>query len=151
MNKQEMLTVESRRGFLKKSAYMAPAIMMLGSLNSYATDSGDSKSPTSSKGPRGASTLSCKTGSKGPVSKGNNGYGNGDQNAPGKSLKHNSAENDTSGTDDAKKKVNNVGVDTHGGHEKDLEDDKGNNGFGNGDQKAPGNSLNNNRAENNQH
>ena len=149
MNNQEMLTVESRRGFLKKSAYMAPAIMMLGSLNSYATDSGDSKSPTSSKGPTGASTL--KTNTKPSSVKGNNGYGNGDQNAPGESLNNNSAENDTSGTDDAKKKVNNVGVDTHGGHEKDLEDDKGNNGFGNGDQDAPGNSLSHNGAENNQH
>lgn len=114
---------------------MAPAIMMLGSLNAYASLKGDSKAP-------GNSTLKA--------SKGNNGFGNGDQNAPGNSLNHNGAENDTTSSKNAKNKVNNVGVDTHGGHEKDLVDNKGNNGWGNGDQEAPGNSLTNNNAENNQ-
>lgn len=146
MQNEQSTAVESRRGFLKKSAYMAPAIMMLGSLSGYASGNGDSKSPTSSKGPTGASTL--KTNTKSSSVKGNNGYGNGDQNAPGKSLNNNGAENDTSSNDDAKNKVNNVGVDTHGGNEKDIVDKKGNNGFGNGDQNAPGNSLNNNGAEN---
>jgi hypothetical protein len=116
MKNEQNDAVESRRGFLKKSVYMAPAIIMLGSLNSYASENRDSKSHTSSKGPKGASTLSCK--------KGNNGFGNGDQNAPGNSLKHNGAENDTTAGKNAKNKVNNVGVDTHGGHEKDLVDDK---------------------------
>lgn len=137
MENTQYASVEGRRAFLKKSAYMAPAIMMLGSLNSYASVSGDSKSPT---GKKGASSLSCK-----PGSKGNNGFGNGDQNAPGKSLHKNGAENDTTSGKNAKNKVNNVGVDTHGGHEKDLAE---NNGFGNGDQNAPGNSLNHNGAEN---
>ncbi|MDO9208056.1 MAG: hypothetical protein Q7T91_07365 [Sulfuricurvum sp.] len=110
MNTVQNNGVEGRRGFLKKSVYMAPALMMLGSLNSYAHSNGDSKSHTNSKGP-GNSSL-----------KGNNGYGNGDQCAPGNSLNHNGAENDT----DGKKKVNNVGVETHGGHEKDIADDKHN-------------------------
>lgn len=142
MNTLQANGIESRRGFLKKSVYMAPALILLGSLNSYASGNGDSKSHTNSKGPRGASNLSCK--------KGNNGFGNGDQDAPGGSLHHNGAENDTTPSKNAKNKVNNVGVDTHGGHEKDLADNKGNNGWGNGDQNAPGNSLTNNGAENNQ-
>ncbi|MFA6189061.1 MAG: hypothetical protein WC680_07255 [Sulfuricurvum sp.] len=130
MKNQQNTVIESRRGFLKKSAYMAPAIMMLGSLNAYANSNGDSKGP-------GSSTLkACKE---------NNGFGNGDQNAPGNSLHHNGAENDTSAGSNAKNKVNNVGVDTHGGHEKDFAE---NNGFGNGDQNAPGNSLHHNGAEN---
>lgn len=95
--------IESRRGFLKKSVYMAPALMLLGSLNAYADNKGNSKAP-------GNSTLkACKE---------NNGFGNGDQNAPGNSGPHNNAENSE------KNKVNNVGVDTHGGHEKDLAEDK---------------------------
>lgn len=109
MKNEQNIAVESRRGFLKKSVYMAPVIIMLGSLNAYATDKGDSKAP-------GNSTLkACKQ---------NNGFGNGDQNAPGNSLNHNGAENDTTSDKNAKNKVNNVGVDTHGGHEKDLADEK---------------------------
>lgn len=108
MNTLQTNSVESRRGFLKKSVYMAPALIMLGSLNSYASGNGDSKSHTNSKGP-GNSCL-----------KANNGWGNGDQNAPGHSGSHNNAENSQ------KDKVNNVGVETHGGHEKDIADDKHN-------------------------
>lgn len=88
---------ESRRDFLQKSMYIAPAIVMLGSLNVHA-------------GKPGASALK--------ENKGNNGFGNGDQDAPGNSLGNNGAENDTN----AKKKVNHVGVDTQGGHEKDIVD-----------------------------
>jgi hypothetical protein len=76
--------------------------------------------------------------------KGNNGFGNGHQSAPGNSEDHNQAEN--AFDSNIKNQVNNSGVNTHGGSEKDL---KGNNGWGNGDQNAPGNSLMNNNAENN--
>jgi len=100
MNTLQTNSVESRRGFLKKSVYMAPALMLLGSLNVYADNHGNSKAP-------GNSCL-----------KANNGFGNGDQNAPGHSGSHNNAENSQ------KDKVNNVGVETHGGHEKDLAEDK---------------------------
>jgi hypothetical protein len=127
-----------RRDFLKQTVYVVPTIMMLGSLNVYAHDNQcDSGHHSNSKGPRGASNLSCH--------KGNNGYGNGDQDAPGNSLNNNNAENAQ------KNKLNNVGVDTHGGHEKDLDENgkQGNNGWGNGNQDAPGNSQNNNNAENN--
>jgi len=130
MNTLQANGVESRRGFLKKSVYMAPALILLGSLNSYASGNGDSKSHTNSRAPGNSTLKACKE---------NNGFGNGDQNAPGHSGPHNNAENSQ------KNKVNNVGVDTHGGHEKDLAE---NNGFGNGDQNAPGNSLNHNGAEN---
>jgi|GEM_PF-3722016 len=62
--------------------------------------------------------------------KGNNGFGNGDQDAPGNSGPHNNAENAADEEEDS---------DGEG---------KGNNGFGNGDQDAPGNSGSNNNAEN---
>lgn len=96
--------VEGRRGFLKKSAYISPVLIALGSLNAHASGS---RGDDSSSGIR-SSTLH-----------GNNGWGNGDQCAPGNSQNHNSAENDQ----DDKKKVNHVGVETHGGHEKDIKDD----------------------------
>ena len=69
----------------------------------------------------------CRNGS---ASNENNGFGNGDQDAPGNSLENNNAENaqDT----------------TNGGSTANNQ----NNGFGNGDQDAPGNSLENNNAEN---
>jgi hypothetical protein len=59
----------------------------------------------------------------------NNGWGNGDQDAPGNSGGNNNAENGPGNTPPP----GNPG---------------GNNGWGNGDQKAPGNSGSNNNAEN---
>ncbi len=38
MNTLQTNGVESRRGFLKKSVYMAPALMLLGSLNALMAD-----------------------------------------------------------------------------------------------------------------
>lgn len=111
MNTLQTNGVESRRRFLKKSVYMAPALILLGSLNSYASGNGDSKSHTNSRAPGNSTLKGCKE---------NNGWGNGNQNAPGHSGSHNNAENSQ------KDKVNNVGVETHGGHEKDLADDKHN-------------------------
>ena len=85
--------------------------------------------------------------SNGP--QGNNGFGNGNQDAPGNSLTNNNAEN-AGGTNAIVYPGNsNKGdsdpsvppVDSSNGS-------KGNNGFGNGNQDAPGNSLTNNNAEN---
>lgn len=123
--------MESRRSFLKKTAYMAPILVALGSLDAFA--SGDK---TNTKGcNHTASSLksintkpSCKTSSKAP------------------------SKTSSKAINELKAKVNNVGVDTHGGSEKDITNSKapkGNNGWGNGDQNAPGNSLLNNNAENN--
>jgi hypothetical protein len=68
----------------------------------------------------------------------NNGFGNGDQDAPGNSLDNNNAENDQTPGEQGNSHQNN-GNNGGGG---------GNNGFGNGDQDAPGNSGPNNNAEN---
>jgi len=112
--------VESRRGFLKKSVYIAPALIALGQLSANATygsySNGGNSCDSNSHG--GGS----HSGVKGCASKlnANNGWGNGDQCAPGNSGSHNNAENHH----DSKDKVNHVGVDTHGGHEKDLAEDK---------------------------
>jgi hypothetical protein len=62
----------------------------------------------------------------------NNGWGNGDQDAPGNSGDHNNAENGP-------------GNSNPGGPGKDA---TANNGWGNGDQTPPGNSGDNNNAEN---
>lgn len=67
---------ESRRNILKK-AYVAPAIVVLGSMT-FATDSS-----------AGGSSLKSKSG--------NNGWGSGDQKAPGRSLYRNRAENSRGG------------------------------------------------------
>ncbi|MDD2837511.1 MAG: hypothetical protein PHX59_01005 [Sulfuricurvum sp.] len=150
---------EARRSFLKRSVYVAPALIMLGELSAHASGNCHNAGGhhEGSHGHNGsgnaASTLNCK-----PVNnchKGNNGWGNGDQDAPGKSLHHNNAENNHNGKENpnnlvscdksVKDKVNNVGVKTHGGHEKDYGK---NNGWGNGDQDAPGGSLPHNKAEN---
>jgi hypothetical protein len=82
---------ESRRDFLKKSVYAAPALVALGSLNVYA-DGSEGVNITDSKGivVRANSSLKCNSGSSGH---GNNGFGNGDQDAPGNSLNNNNAEN----------------------------------------------------------
>ena len=68
----------------------------------------------------------------------NNGFGNGDQDAPGNSLDNNNAENDQTPGEQGNSHQNNNGNGGGGG----------NNGFGNGDQDAPGNSGPNNNAEN---
>ena len=65
----------------------------------------------------------------------NNGWGNGDQDAPGNSGDHNNAEN-------------NSGNDNPNNPNGPCKDASGNNGFGNGDQRPPGNSGDNNNAEN---
>jgi hypothetical protein len=101
----------------------------------------------------------------------NNGFGNGDQDAPGNSGPHNNAENATNedGEDDGKDKGNNGfgngdqdapgDSESHNNAENATDEDegdensdgdahKGNNGFGNGDQDAPGNSESHNNAEN---
>lgn len=143
MNELAQNEFESRRFFLRKTAYIAPVLVMLGSLNAQACETGHNHGSDKT-----ASSLQPHNNCKSCDHKGNNGWGNGDQNAPGNSLTHNNAEN--SMYDNNKKKVNNAGIDTHGGSEKDLADNKkGNNGWGNGDQNAPGNSLMNNNAENN--
>lgn len=72
-------------------------------------------------------------------SKGNNGWGNGDQDAPGNSGPNNNAENSD--------RENPLDKDK-GKPERDKGGPQGNNGFGNGDDDAPGNSLDNNNAEN---
>ncbi|MDD7987090.1 hypothetical protein PQO01_19235 [Lentisphaera marina] len=64
----------------------------------------------------------------------NNGFGNGDQDAPGNSLENNNAENAQGDESNSEEEVNSS--------------KNQNNGFGNGDQDAPGNSLENNNAEN---
>lgn len=66
----------------------------------------------------------------------NNGWGNGDQDAPGHSGDHNNAENGSG---------NNNPGNPGGGP---CKEESGNNGFGNGDQKPPGNSGDQNNAEN---
>ena len=66
--------------------------------------------------------------------RGNNGWGNGDQDAPGNSLDNNNAENS-----DADNPLN---------RDRGSPENHRDNGFGNGDDDAPGNSLNNNNAEN---
>ena len=81
-NKRDIVD-ESRRNILKK-AYVAPAIVALGSMT-FATDS----SASGHAHKNGGSSLSCGSG--------NNGWGNGDQRAPGNSLYHNRAENDHDG------------------------------------------------------
>jgi hypothetical protein len=114
--------VESRRSFLKKTAYMAPILVTLGSLDAFA--SGDK---TNTKGCNHTASSLSKTNSKTP------------------------SKTSSKAINELKAKVNNVGVDTHGGSEKDITNSKapkGNNGWGNGDQKAPGNSLSHNNAEN---
>ncbi|MBF0251858.1 MAG: tandem-95 repeat protein, partial [Alphaproteobacteria bacterium] len=65
----------------------------------------------------------------------NNGFGNGDQTAPGNSGDNNKAENATGNS-------GSQGNQGQGGGSQQ------NNGFGNGDQNAPGNSGDNNNAEN---
>ena len=67
----------------------------------------------------------------------NNGFGNGDQGAPGDSLDHNNAENATA--------LDDTTTDEDDGSDDDSSE---NNGFGNGDQGAPGDSLDHNNAEN---
>ncbi len=62
---------ESRRSLLKK-AYVAPAVVALG-------------------------TMTLSTEMSGSSSLQNNGWGNGDQSAPGNSLPHNNAENNQHG------------------------------------------------------
>jgi hypothetical protein len=70
---------------------------------------------------------------------GNNGFGDGDQDAPGNSLENNNAENSQGNNNGG----NNGNQGGNGGPQ-------GNNGFGDGDQDAPGGSLENNNAENSQ-
>lgn len=67
---------QSRRSFLKKAAYAAPVMVALGALSTTASAAG--------------SSFPVK-----PVKPGNNGFGNGDQTAPGASLNNNAAENAT--------------------------------------------------------
>jgi hypothetical protein len=66
----------------------------------------------------------------------NNGFGNGDQAAPGNSTTHNQAENDANSHDASE------------GGAAQAKDGHANNGFGNGDQAAPGHSAAHNQAEN---
>jgi hypothetical protein len=74
----------------------------------------------------------------------NNGFGNGDQDAPGNSLDNNNAENDQTPGEQGNSHQNNNGNGGGGGRPENQQ----NNGFGNGDQDAPGNSGPNNNAEN---
>jgi len=131
--------VESRRDFLKKSVYAAPALVALGSLNVYADGHGaNSKGVTDSKGivVRANSSLKCQSGGNGNSNSntnnnnhsGNSIFGNGNGNNNGNSMFGNG---------------NNNGNSMFGNDKT-----KGNNGFGNGDQDAPGGSLNHNNAEN---
>ena len=66
----------------------------------------------------------------------NNGWGNGDQDAPGNSGPHNNAENGPGDPPPGNPGSNNGG------------NNSGNNGWGNGDQSPPGSSADNNNAEN---
>lgn len=109
------------------------------------TPSGDDESESESDG----------TGENGPGDKqhANNGFGNGDQEAPGNSLEHNNAENasETLVTIDILDEEETLDDLFLKSKDKDKEDNPNkdkNNGFGNGDQDAPGNSLDNNNAEN---
>lgn len=71
-----MNNVEARRNFLKKAAYIAPAVMVLGTL---------------------VAPMSAHASNLGKTSKQNNGFGNGDQVAPGGSATRNGAENNAGG------------------------------------------------------
>jgi len=107
----------ARRNFLKKAVYTAPVLIVLGSLDAKASDGDDTHGGNYSN--QGASTLSSCSNNHSDNSKHkyqNNGWGNGDQDAPGNSLNHNSAENKQKDKD----KVNHKGVETHGGSEKDI-------------------------------
>ncbi|MDD2730486.1 hypothetical protein [Malikia sp.] len=125
--------IETRRHFLKNSLYMAPALLVLGSLEAQA-HSGEKDCNSGHKSSSYLSPKNCNSGHQNSCDhKGNNGFGNGDQDAPGHSLHHNNAENSQKTIQDPQKcKVNNVGVDTHGGHEKDMDEngkkDDGHNG-----------------------
>lgn len=70
-----MNNAESRRNFLKKAAYAAPAVVALGGLSAQAHSHGSSLGNTRSTA--------------------NNGFGDGDQTAPGNSGSNNGAENKT--------------------------------------------------------
>jgi hypothetical protein len=92
----------------------------------------------------------------------NNGFGNGDQDAPGGSGPHNNAENDqtpgeqgNSHQNDNPNPPSDHGNDTPGPQDPPVDppsnnQDHPNNGFGNGDQDAPGDSGPHNNAENDQ-
>ena len=107
--------VESRRGFLKKTAYMAPILIALGSLDAFACND-----KTNTKGcNHTASSLkntntqpSCKTNSKSSCKTSSR--------APTKVVTKTSS----NAINEIKAKVNNVGVDTHGGSEKDITNSK---------------------------
>ena len=77
--------------------------------------------------------------------KGNNGFGNGDQDAPGNSGSNNNAENDQTPGEQGNSHQNNNDNGGSGGNHGGQ-----NNGWGNGDQDAPGNSGSHNNAENDQ-
>jgi hypothetical protein len=102
---------------------------------------------------------SCRPASTSPGTdkmKGNSGFGNGDQTAPGNSANHNNAENsvrvaaEAAANANAKAKAEAAAKAKAEGEAKvkAAAKPKGNNGFGNGDQSAPGNSASNNNAEN---
>jgi Ca2+-binding RTX toxin-like protein len=100
----------------------------------------------------------------------NNGFGNGDQNAPGNSADNNNAENadgdkenngkgssqgnngnsNNGGSENSNSNSNNGGSENSNSNSNNggSENSNSNNGFGNGDQSAPGNSADNNNAEN---
>jgi hypothetical protein len=92
----------------------------------------------------------------------NNGFGNGDQDAPGGSGPHNNAENDqtpgeqgNSHQNDNPNPPSDHGNDNPGPQDPPVDpptnnQDHPNNGFGNGDQDAPGDSGPHNNAENDQ-
>ncbi|MFZ2969246.1 MAG: hypothetical protein WA080_09370 [Sulfuricurvum sp.] len=127
--------VESRRDFLKKSVYAAPALVALGSLNVYADGHGaNSKGVTDSKGivVRANSSLKCQGGGNSNTNN-NNHSGNSNSNT----NNNNHSGNSMFGNG------NNNGNSMFGNGNSN-----GNNGFGNGDQDAPGGSLNHNNAEN---
>ena len=73
----------------------------------------------------------------------NNGFGNGDQDAPGGSGPNNNAENDQTPGEQGNSHQNDNG---NGGNSTNHQ----NNGWGNGDDNAPGNSGSHNNAENDQ-
>ena len=80
----------------------------------------------------------------------NNGFGNGDQDAPGGSGDNNNAENSDSSdpTDGSNSGGGSSGGGSSGGDSSGGGGPQGNNGFGNGDQDAPGGSADTNNAEN---
>lgn len=113
------------------------------------SNEGETKAPPAESG--GGDSPDTASGDEGQPStvqeNGNNGHGNGDQDAPGGSADNNNAENDSDPEPEPGSKDNN-GKKPDAPGSTPHKEPQGNNGHGNGDQDAPGGSAGNNNAEN---